>query len=44
MELVYKKENIFLHKFMPCLLFFIVSLMCLFGSYVYADNEYSFPD
>ena len=39
MELAYKKQNIFLYKFMPCLLFFIVSLMCLFGSYVYAYNS-----
>lgn len=51
MELAYKKQNVFLYKFMPCLLFFIVSLMCLFGSYVYAsydvlyNNEnYSLPD
>lgn len=39
MELAYKKENIFLHKFMPCLLFFMFAVMCLFGSYVQADNS-----
>ena len=39
MELVYKKQNVFLYKFMPCLLFFMIAVMCLFGSYVQADNE-----
>lgn len=47
MELAYKKENIFLHKFMPCLLFFMIAVMSLIGSFVYADNEtidYVFSD
>ena len=38
MELAYKKQNVFLYKFMPCLLFFMFAVLCLFGSYSNASD------